>query len=146
IQAQILELIVELQKELGTAVIMITHDLGVIAETTQRVIVMYAGRKVEETDVRTLFKDPLHPYTHGLLRSIPRLEIMSGREEARAERLAEIPGIVPALSNLPAGCTFAPRCEYADKQCQEAYPPYNEHAPNHWAGCWHTDRLSGEHQ
>ena len=142
IQAQILELIVELQKELGTAVIMITHDLGVIAETTQRVIVMYAGRKVEETDVGRLFKSPLHPYSRGLLRSIPRLEIMSGRESEEAERLAEIQGIVPALSNLPPGCVFAPRCDFADQTCTDAYPDYKEHTPGHWAGCWHANKLS----
>ena len=95
IQAQILELIVDLQRDLGTAVILITHDLGVIAETAHRVVVMYAGKKVEETDVYTLFRDPLHPYTKGLLSSIPQLAIMTGEdsgESAGAERLTEIPG------------------------------------------------------
>src|SRR5437763_7199440 len=110
IQAQILELILELQKELGTAIILITHNLGVVAETAQRVIVMYAGKKVEEAEVDALFGQPLHPYTHGLLASIPRLEIMGGRTANSVQRLKEIPGMVPALNNLPPGCTFPPRC------------------------------------
>src|SRR5207248_2383464 len=110
IQAQILDLILELQKKLGTAIILITHNLGVVAETAQRVIVMYAGKKVEEAEVDALFGQPLHPYTHGLLASIPRLEIMGGRAPNSVQRLKEIPGMVPALNNLPPGCTFAPRC------------------------------------
>jgi len=144
IQAQILDLIIDLKEQLGTAVILITHDLGVVAETAQRVIVMYAGRKVEECDVDGLFAEPLHPYTNGLLASVPRLAIMSGEKEA--ERLTEIPGIVPALNELPAGCAFAPRCPFADAQCQAAYPPYEQKRPGHWAACWHSDRLyGGEH-
>ena len=94
--------------------------------------------------VGTLFKSPLHPYTHGLMRSIPRLDLLTGRESERVERLAEIDGIVPALSNLPPGCAFAPRCEHADKGCHDTYPPYQEHEPGHWAGCWHADKLSGD--
>src|SRR6266511_3664961 len=105
IQAQILEIILELQRKLGTALILITHDLGVVAETAQRVIVMYAGRKVEEAPVGELFARPLHPYTHGLLASIPRLALMRGDDVVA--RLQEIPGTVPALTNLPAGCSFA---------------------------------------
>ncbi len=143
IQAQILDLIVDLQEQLGTAVILITHDLGVVAETVQRVVVMYAGKKVEEAEVTLLFAEPLHPYTHGLLASIPSLAILSGEEERSAERLMEIPGIVPPLSNLPPGCAFAPRCPYADAQCRDAYPPYEEKRPGHWAACWHSERLYG---
>jgi len=143
IQAQILDLIVSLQERLGTAVILITHDLGVIAETVQRVVVMYAGRKVEEAGVEPLFAEPLHPYTHGLLASIPSLEIMRGEGVDRPERLSEIPGMVPVLTNLPPGCLFAPRCRYADDQCTSAYPPYEEKRPNHWAACWHSERLFG---
>ena len=143
IQAQILDLIVDLQEQLDTAVILITHDLGVVAETTQRVIVMYAGRKVEETDVKTLFAEPLHPYTHGLLASVPRLEIMSGEAEASTERLMEIPGIVPPLYDLPTGCAFAPRCPFADDKCRAEYPPYEEKQSGHWAACWHSERLYG---
>jgi peptide/nickel transport system ATP-binding protein len=141
IQAQILDLIVELQEKLGTAVILITHDLGVIAETAQRVIVMYAGKKVEEADVVSLFGEPLHPYTQGLLASVPSLEILGGHESAKIERLTEIPGIVPPLNNLPEGCVFAPRCSFADAQCFSRYPPYEEKKPDHWAACWHSDKL-----
>ena len=143
IQAQILDLIVDLQQKLDTAVILITHDLGVIAETAQRVVVMYAGKKVEETDVNTLFAEPLHPYTHGLLSSIPSLAIMSGEIKDQPERLTEIPGIVPPLNNLPPGCVFAPRCPHADDQCTAAYPAYEEKKPGHWVACWHSDRLYG---
>jgi peptide/nickel transport system ATP-binding protein len=144
IQAQILELIVDLQERLGTAVILITHDLGVVAETVQRVIVMYAGKKVEEASVEDLFAEPLHPYTHGLLASIPSLEIMRGESESKAKRLNEIPGMVPTLNNLPAGCAFAPRCPHADDKCTAHYPPYEEKRANHWAACWHSELLFGE--
>ncbi len=141
IQAQILDLIVDLQEQLGTAVILITHDLGVVAETTRRVVVMYAGRKVEEADVQSLFDTPLHPYTSGLLASIPRLGVMSGEAEEAAGRLLEIPGIVPALNNLPPGCTFAPRCPFADDRCRAEYPAYEEKAPGHWAACWRSHEI-----
>src|SRR5436190_17460419 len=110
IQAQILDLILDLQKKLGTAVVLITHDLAVVAETAHRVIVMYAGKKVEEADVEDLFETPLHPYTHGLLASIPHLAVIGGETPAANGRLQEIPGLVPALTNLPPGCSFAPRC------------------------------------
>src|SRR5215472_10361191 len=140
IQAQILTIILELQRKLGTAVILITHDLGVVAETAQRVIVMYAGRKVEEAPVGELFARPLHPYTHGLLESVPRLGSMRGEMAARG-RLKEIPGIVPPLTNLPAGCAFAPRCALADDKCRSLYPSYEEKRPGHWAACWHSDAL-----
>jgi len=143
IQAQILDLILELQKELGTALILITHNLGVVAETAQRVIVMYAGKKVEEAEVDALFAQPLHPYTHGLLASIPRLEIIAGRNSASVGRLKEIPGMVPALTNLPPGCTFAPRCAFADDRCRAQFPPYEQLRPGHWAACWHSERLYG---
>jgi peptide/nickel transport system ATP-binding protein len=144
IQAQILDLILELQQKLGTAIILITHNLGVVAETAQRVIVMYAGKKVEEAEVDALFAEPLHPYTHGLLASIPRLAIMGGRTSNSAQRLKEIPGMVPALSNLPPGCTFAPRCPFADDQCRAQFPPYEQKRPGHWAACWHSERLYGQ--
>src|ERR1700758_1174856 len=143
IQAQILDLILELQQKLGTAIILITHNLAVVAETAHRVIVMYAGKKVEEAEVEDLFGEPLHPYTHGLLASIPRLEIMAGRNYASVERLQEIPGMVPALNNLPAGCTFAPRCAFADDRCRAQFPPYEQLRPGHWAACWHSERLYG---
>ncbi|MSP77184.1 MAG: ABC transporter ATP-binding protein [Rhodospirillaceae bacterium] len=139
IQAQILELIVELQREFGAAVILITHDLGVVAETAKRVIVMYAGRKVEEAEVGELFARPLHPYTSGLLASIPRLDLMRGETARREGRLQEIPGIVPPLFDLPAGCAFAPRCPKADDKCRRDRPTYEEKQPGHWAACWHVD-------
>ncbi len=142
IQAQILDLIIKLQDDLGAAVILITHDLGVVAETADRVIVMYAGRKVEETDVRTLFANPRHPYTRGLLASVPRLALVAG-EESETGRLEEIPGIVPALHSLPEGCAFAPRCKFAIDKCRAERPEYEEKRPSHWAACWRSDELYG---
>ena len=137
IQAQILRLIGQLQRELGTSVILITHDLGVIAETVQRVVVMYAGRKVEEAPVRELFRRPRHPYTVGLLGSVPRVD--RGRAVGRA-RLTEIPGMVPALSDRLVGCRFAARCALADERCRTDDPPLQEQAPGHLAACWHSAR------
>jgi peptide/nickel transport system ATP-binding protein len=138
IQAQILDLILELQREMGTAIVLITHDLGIVAETAQRVIVMYAGRKVEEATVDDLFATPLHPYSRGLLASVPRLDLIDGAADAAPARLQEIPGRVPSLIDLPAGCSFAPRCARADARCREAFPPYGEKRPGHWAACWHA--------
>jgi peptide/nickel transport system ATP-binding protein len=143
IQAQILDIILDLQKKLGTALILITHDLGVVAETAQRVIVMYAGKKVEEASVEELFARPLHPYTHGLLASIPRLDLLRGEGDVRKRRLQEIPGIVPALTHLPPGCSFAPRCPFADDRCRREAPAYEEKRPAHWAACWHSEALYG---
>jgi peptide/nickel transport system ATP-binding protein len=143
IQAQILDIILDLQKKLGTAVILITHDLGVVAETAQRVIVMYAGKKVEEALVEELFARPQHPYTHGLMASIPRLELMRGGGGETKRRLQEIKGIVPPLTDLPPGCSFAPRCPFADDRCRREAPVYEEKRPAHWAACWHSERLYG---
>jgi peptide/nickel transport system ATP-binding protein len=133
IQAQILALILELQKELGMGLVLITHDLGVVAQTAQRVIVMYAGRKVEEADVETLFASPRHPYTRGLMASIPSLPSLSTNADAP---LIEIPGMVPSLTNLPKGCAFAPRCGLAMARCHEEYPPLQTWGENHLAACW----------
>ncbi|WP_051444233.1 ABC transporter ATP-binding protein [Afipia sp. P52-10] len=141
IQAQILELIADLQRKLGTAVVLITHDLGVVAEMAQRVIVMYAGRKVEEARVEDLFADPQHPYTQGLMASIPRLGLMRGERTEAVSRLQEIPGIVPPLYSLPKGCTFAPRCARADDKCRAEFPPYEEKRAGHWAACWHPGNV-----
>jgi peptide/nickel transport system ATP-binding protein len=146
IQAQILQLILDLQREFGAAVILITHDLGVVAETARRVIVMYAGRKVEEADVGELFARPMHPYTVGLLASIPRLDSLrrEGNNDggdgvsAMQARLQEIPGIVPPLFALPEGCAFAPRCPKADDLCRRERPTYEERRPGHWSACWHA--------
>ena len=142
IQAQILDLIAKLRQDLGTAVILITHDLGVVAETAERAIVMYAGRKVEEAGVDELFANPRHPYTRGLMNSIPRLSLMRRGNGTPVERLQEITGMVPALSNLPAGCKFAPRCTFATEVCRAEYPGYEEKRPGHWAACWHSDQLA----
>jgi oligopeptide/dipeptide ABC transporter ATP-binding protein len=138
IQAQILDLLRDLQDDFGVAIVLITHDMGIVAENAHRVIVMYAGRKVEEAPVSELFASQYHPYTRGLLNCIPRLD--RGDFASRA-RLEEIPGIVPALADLPAGCAFAPRCTYADDTCRAARPPYEQKRPGHWAACWHADRL-----
>ena len=132
IQAQVLTLMQELQERTGTAIVLITHDLGVIAECADRVAVMYAGKKVEDAPVQALFDNPLHPYTRGLMASMPRLDapLSAGRGT-----LPEIPGTVPRLSRLPEGCRFAPRCPMAVAQCREE-PPLLEHAPGHAAACW----------
>ena len=139
IQAQILDLMRELQSDTGAAIILITHDLGVVAEMAQRVVVMYAGRKVEEAAVDVLFERPLHPYTRGLLGSMPRLEDAEAQGSAR-KRLVEIPGMVPSLKEEVRGCVFAPRCSHAQARCREAYPPLEEHATGHWAACWEARR------
>ncbi|WP_314954796.1 ABC transporter ATP-binding protein [Bradyrhizobium cosmicum] len=133
IQAQILALILDLQKELGTGLVLITHDLGVVAQTAQRVIVMYAGRKVEEATVEALFADPKHPYTRGLMASIPSVPASGIAAQAR---LNEIPGTVPSLVRLPKGCAFAPRCKLAIKRCEAEYPPLADWGGGHLAACW----------
>jgi len=140
IQAQILDLMLELKEKLGTAIIMITHDLGVVAETTQRVVVMYAGRKVEEAPVEELFARPLHPYTHGLMRAIPRLDV-DAETAGRRPRLKEIPGMVPRLDRPIAGCPFAPRCDFATERCRVEAPPLEDHGKGHLAACWETARV-----
>ena len=139
IQAQILELIRELQERTGTAVVLITHDLGVVAEMAQRVVVMYAGRKVEESPIDELFDRPSHPYTVGLMGAVPQLG-STLETEGEPGRLAEIPGIVPALHDMPAGCAFAPRCTIATDECRAAAPALAQRAPDHWSACWHWER------
>ena len=132
IQAQILELLQRLQEELDMAVLLITHDLGVVAEVADRVAVMYAGRIVETAATAELFASPRHPYTRGLLRSIP------GLEEER-ERLDIIPGAVPDARGIPAGCAFHPRCPLADDNCRRRRPRAEEAAPGHLVSCWKAD-------
>ena len=139
IQAQILDLMRELQETFGTAIILITHDMGVVAENADRVVVMYAGRKVEEAAAAELFDNPGHPYTKGLLGSIPHLD--TAARTTRRTRLNEIKGMVPSLFNLPRGCSFAPRCTLATDACRAAPPPLEQHRPGHWIACWHADRL-----
>ncbi|NKB99151.1 MAG: ATP-binding cassette domain-containing protein [Pseudomonadales bacterium] len=132
IQAQILELIHDLQRELGTAVILITHDLGVVAETCDRVIVMYGGRKIEEAPVAALFSQPRHPYTEGLLASVPRLSTATSEPTLR---LHEIPGVVPPITADRKGCLFAPRCERSTAQCAVEQPMLEQTA-GHFVACW----------
>jgi oligopeptide/dipeptide ABC transporter ATP-binding protein len=143
IQAQILDLLRELQQAYGMAIILITHDMGVVAENADRVIVMYAGRKVEEAEVDDLFERPAHPYTRGLLASIPHLDEAAEAAPSRA-RLNEIKGMVPSLMELPQGCTFAPRCGYATDRCRTAFPPLEQRWPGHWVACWHAARLGSQ--
>jgi peptide/nickel transport system ATP-binding protein len=131
IQAQILELLQDLKSRLGMAVMLITHAMGVVAETAQRVVVMYAGKVVEEAPVRQLFGRPLHPYTRGLIRSMPRID----RAATRKTRLEAIAGVVPNLLAPPPGCRFAPRCRYAAAVCREAVPPLREIETGHRVAC-----------
>ena len=131
IQAQILELLNDLKGRMGMAVMLITHAMGVIAETAQRVVVMYAGKVAEEAPVGELFASPRHPYTQGLIRSIPRVDRSAGRQA----RLESIPGTVPSLLNPPPGCRFAARCRYVMPACTEAIPPLKEVAPGHKVAC-----------
>jgi len=130
IQAQILDLIRDLQTETGTAVVLITHDLGVVAEMADRVLVMYAGSKVEEGSAEEIFDAPAHPYTRGLMGAMPHLG------EARGARLNEIPGVVPALNARPPGCAFAPRCSQATARCHAEAPPVRNLGSTHTAACW----------
>jgi len=133
IQAQILELMHELRDETGASVILITHDLGVVAEIAHRVVVMYAGRKVEEAPIGELFASPRHPYTRGLLGSMPHL---GDSVNETGKRLVEIPGMVPSLKEPAPGCLFAPRCPNATERCSRDAPALEQHAPGHWAACW----------
>ena len=128
IQAQILDELKRLQKQTGTAIMLITHDLGVVADMAQKVLVMYAGKVVEYADTIDIFSRPLHPYTEGLLKSIPRLN-------QSVEKLHVIDGMVPSLSQMPKGCRFCPRCEYATKYCQEYEPPMLV-CDNRKVRCW----------
>ena len=137
IQAQILKLLIELKARTGAAVVLITHDLGVVAETCQRVIVMYAGRKVEEASVEALFDHPAHPYTQGLMAATPR----RGRA-ASVRRLAEIRGLVPSLREEITGCPFAPRCALVEEQCRREAPRFTEIAPSHGVACFVAQRTA----
>jgi oligopeptide/dipeptide ABC transporter ATP-binding protein len=134
IQAQILDLMLQLKDETGTAIILITHDLGLVAETCERVIVMYAGKVVEQAPVDDIFDNPLHPYTVGLLRSIPKLRT-SPRHGMRT-RLQEIPGMVPSLHRLPQGCPFNPRCPDAMTTCSQYETELREVMPGHYVSCF----------
>ena len=134
IQAQILELMDELRDEFDTSIILITHNLGVIAEVADKVAVMYGGRIVEQTDTLTIYKDPEHPYTAGLIKSIPKIEGSEGK-------LKPIKGTVPDPLNFPAGCKFANRCNYAEERCWEKEPKLEEIKPDHYVRCWRWKEL-----
>jgi len=140
IQAQILALMSELKDRLGTAIILITHDLGVVSEMAERVVVMYAGRKVEEAGVEDLFARPRHPYTRGLMGSIPRLN-EAALASGKRPRLQEIEGTVPSLMQELVGCAFAPRCPYATERCRTEVPRLEEKTPRHFAACWESEKL-----
>lgn len=135
IQAQILELLKELKDKVNTSIILITHDLGVVADVCSRIVVMYGGLIMEEGSAEEIFYNPMHPYTMGLLKSIPRLD------QGHKQRLVPIPGSPPDLIKPPLGCPFAARCPYTMKVCQEHLPEYYESAPGHRAMCWvhHAD-------
>lgn len=135
IEAQIFELVGQLKESFGIGAILITHDLAVVANSCDRLIIMYAGRIVAEADVDVLYDRPLHPYTRGLLRSIPRLE------EEGQDRLFSIPGEVPDLINLPEGCNFSPRCRYADERCWEVEPQLEERASGRKVACWRLNEI-----
>ncbi len=137
IQAQILDLLGELKAKMGMAVMLITHAMGVIAETAQRVVVMYAGKVVEEAPVAELFRAPRHPYTQGLIRSIPRIDLAATRKQ----RLEAIPGVVPSLLEPGPGCRFAPRCAYAREECR-ATPPLREIGAGHKVACVRAEFLA----
>jgi peptide/nickel transport system ATP-binding protein len=137
VQAQIMELLVRLQQDRGTAIVIITHDLGLVASHADRVLVMYAGRVAETADCDTLFYEPRHAYTHGLLSSLARMD------QRRTERLRPIPGAPPSLISLPAGCPFHPRCRFATQTCREVVPALVEQdRPHHLAACHHSDEVA----
>ena len=140
VQAQILELMGSLKKELGTAIILITHNFGVVADMADRVMVMYAGRKVEEAPVKEIFARPMHPYTRGLMDSIPRLG-SSRRAHGQRARLKEVPGIVPSLAGEIVGCAFAPRCAFATDRSRSHTPVIQDRGCGHFVACWEVDRV-----
>ncbi|WP_439578977.1 ABC transporter ATP-binding protein [Elioraea sp.] len=141
VQAQILALIAELQERRGTAVLLITHDLGVVAETAQRVVVLYAGRVVETAPAVRLFEQPRHPYTAGLMASVPLIE---RHRRIGGARLREIPGVVPSLADRRAGCAFAPRCRLARQRCRDEAPTLEPVGPDSAVACFESDRVATE--
>jgi oligopeptide/dipeptide ABC transporter ATP-binding protein len=137
VQAQVLELMKKLQHDLGMSMVMITHDMGIIADMAERVTIMYAGRAMEAADTKTIFHEPKHPYTEALLAAVPRVD--------QRKILEVIPGNIPNLIEPPPGCVFNPRCKYAKQVCIDAAPPLEEVGKNHWAAChrWKEIRLRG---
>jgi oligopeptide/dipeptide ABC transporter ATP-binding protein len=140
IQAQILDLMIKLKEEMGTAILLITHNLGVVAQMAERVLVMYAGKVVEEAPVKAIFDNPQHPYTKGLLNSILQMDdIYSGEKK----RLQEIPGVVPSLFHLPNGCSFHPRCKWAMERCRQEPPGFFRIEKGHFSRCWLQEKQPG---
>jgi peptide/nickel transport system ATP-binding protein len=139
IQAQILDLMKDLKRRVGAAIVLITHDLGVVAEVAERVIVMYAGRKVEEAPVAELFRNPRHPYTQGLLGAVPKL---GSSLTGAATRLAEIPGLVPNMKQRIEGCVFASRCALATDLCRQVAPALEAKAQQHFAACHYAPKAA----
>lgn len=135
IQAEVLDQINDLKEQFNMGVILITHDLGVVAEVCTRVVVMYLGQVIEEAHVNDLFESPLHPYTKGLMKSIPQLD------GDRSKKLHVIQGKVPTLHNVPKGCRFAPRCEHADDLCLNKKPEFQEYTEGHMVKCWHYEKI-----
>jgi oligopeptide/dipeptide ABC transporter ATP-binding protein len=138
IEAQIFELIAKLKNEIDMGIILITHDLSVVANTCDRVLVMYAGKPVEEGTVKDVFEKPMHPYTHGLMLSIPRVERM------RERRLYSVPGEVPDLINMPKGCAFAPRCKYKQDLCTVENPVLVDYGSHHTSACLFAKEFANE--
>ncbi len=136
VQAQLLELIDNLRTQFGTAVIIITHNLGIVARYVDRVNVMYAGRLVESAPTDILYSEPKHPYTMGLIGSVPRLDL------PRKRKLYVIEGLPPHLARLPKGCNFSPRCRYAIEKCHEEKPPLDEVGENHYSACWRSGEMA----
>jgi len=139
IQAQILDLIKNMKDVFNTAIMFITHDLSVISELCDRVVIMYAGKIVEHTDVVTLFKSPLHPYSRGLLNSIPHFT-------EKKKKLQMIKGMVPDVNNIPEGCIFNPRCEFADGKCRKIEPKIIEVENGHYVSCWNYRKLQDKRE
>jgi peptide/nickel transport system ATP-binding protein len=137
IQAQIMELITSLRKTLDTSIILITHNLGIVAEISEKVAVMYAGKIIEYGEVVTIFKKNKHPYTRALMGSIPRIDLVQ-------DKLETIPGTVPLLTNPPTGCRFWPRCKYSQQECREIVPPLIEIEPSHKVACIRYDQINFE--
>ena len=134
IQAQILRLLADMKRQTRTSIILITHDLGIVAQVAENVVVMYAGQAVEYGDVNAIFADPLHPYTEGLLKSIPKIG-------EKRERLYSIEGMVPSQKNYPKGCRFAPRCEYATQKCHERKPELMTRQDGRRVRCWRYEEV-----
>jgi peptide/nickel transport system ATP-binding protein len=140
IQAQILDLLGDMKSRFGMSILLITHAMGVVAEIAQRVVVMYAGKVVEEASVERLFANPRHPYTQGLIRSIPRLDVAATRKT----RLETIAGVVPKLLDPPAGCRFAPRCRLATDECGRVQPALRELEPGHRVACIRAEETASQ--